>query len=412
GQAPAPPSRARAIEPDPRGWASARERMARAILAAASPSREDRLFPGDIAQFKTGGLNLAHGAAGVLYALAATGAGRYPDHEEWLATRAKAPTPGVRLGFYDGLHGVAHALGFLGRREDALAVLEICLDELTGKLAHFSLDLSRGLAGIGLNLAHFWQLTGDAALKDQALVVAQLCADRLGDEDAVATLSGGEHPHAGLIRGSSGTALFFIRLAEAFGDTGWLDLAATALRQDLRRCVTRPEGTLEVNEGWRTMPYLADGSVGIGMVLADYLAHRHDDRFAEAAKGIRLAATCPFTVEPGLFYGKAGMILYLSRGLEPGSGGADPVIAAHIRRLSWHGIDYRGGLAFPGEQLLRLSMDLASGTAGVLLAMGAALHDAPVALPFLSPGGTARHQQTIDIRQAALARLATSAERR
>jgi hypothetical protein len=33
--------------------------------------------------------------------------------------------------------------------------------------------------------------------------------------------------------------------------------------------------------------------------------------------------------------------------------------------------------------LLRLSMDLATGTAGVLLAMGTALHDEPVGLPFL-----------------------------
>jgi hypothetical protein len=34
--------------------------------------------------------------------------------------------------------------------------------------------------------------------------------------------------------------------------------------------------------------------------------------------------------------------------------------------------------------LLRLSMDLASGAAGVLLALGAAVHEHPVGLPFLS----------------------------
>ncbi len=62
--------------------------MARAILASASPQRADRLFPGDIAQFRPGGgINLAHGAAGVLFALDAAGAGRFPDHEEWLLRR-------------------------------------------------------------------------------------------------------------------------------------------------------------------------------------------------------------------------------------------------------------------------------------------------------------------------------------
>ena len=37
--------------------------------ASATPQREDRLFPGDIAQFILRSPGLAHGAAGVLYAL-------------------------------------------------------------------------------------------------------------------------------------------------------------------------------------------------------------------------------------------------------------------------------------------------------------------------------------------------------
>ena len=47
---------------------------------------------------------------------------------------------------------------------------------------------------------------------------------------------------------------------------------------------------------------------------------------------------------------------------------------------------YQGQLAFPGDQMMRLSMDLGTGTAGCLLALGAAL-DAPepARLPFLPP---------------------------
>jgi hypothetical protein len=133
------------------------------------------------------------------------------------------------------------------------------------------------------------------------------------------------------------------------------------------------------------MPYIADGSVGIGLVLQDYLAHRDDEQFAEAAAAIRSAAEGRFYVWPGLFSGRAGMILYLSRACPPGTAGRDPLVAAHVRALSWHALTYRRQLAFPGDQLLRLSMDLASGTAGVMLALGAALHDEPVHLPFLGP---------------------------
>lgn len=143
---------------------------------------------------------------------------------------------------------------------------------------------------------------------------------------------------------------------------------------------------MEVNEGWRTMPYLADGSVGIGMVLEDYLAHRADEEFLDAAAAIRKAARASFYIEPGLFDGLAGMILHLSRAHPHGTAAErDPLIADHVRRLARHACLLDGQLAFPGEQLLRLSMDLATGGAGVLLALGAAFHSRPAGLPFLTP---------------------------
>ena len=79
--------------------------------------------------------------------------------------------------------------------------------------------------------------------------------------------------------GSSGPALLFLHAYERTGDARLLDRAAVALRQDLRRCVTGEDGTLQVDQGWRTLPYLDEGSVGIGMVLARYLAHREDEDF-------------------------------------------------------------------------------------------------------------------------------------
>ncbi|MGM1058401.1 hypothetical protein [Saccharothrix sp. Mg75] len=42
--------------------------------------------------------------------------------------------------------------------------------------------------------------------------------------------------------------------------------------------------------------------------------------------------------------------------------------------MAWYAMPYCGELAFPGEQLMCLSMDLATGTTGCLLDPGAALH--------------------------------------
>lgn len=363
------------------GWTAARDSIVAGILASATPKRTDRLFPGDIAQFSTGGLNIAHGAAGVLYALSVTRAARYPAGEHWLLERAAAAPRGTRLGLYDGLHGVAYVLAELGYRQAALDLIEFCLTEPWEQLGN---DLSGGLAGIGLNLAHFAGLAGEPTLFDHALRAADIVTDRLGGPESVGTISGGNHPYAGLMHGSSGPALMFLRLYEHTGDLEFLELSKTALRQDLRRCRLREDGLMMVNEGWRDMPYLDRGSAGIGLILDEYLTHREDDEFAGAAVSIRRAAQSRFYIQPGLFSGRAGMILYLSRAHPPGQAVWNQDVAAQIRRLDWHRIDYQGHLAFPGEQLLRLSMDLASGAAGVLLALGAAVHQHPVGLPFLN----------------------------
>jgi hypothetical protein len=141
--------------------------------------------------------------------------------------------------------------------------------------------------------------------------------------------------------------------------------------------VLTAEGAMQVNEGWRTMPYLGQGSAGISLVLRRFLHHRDDEGFATANAAILRACTSRFYVQPGLFAGRAGTMLALA----PDGLGAD--VAGQVRRLGWHAVDHEGDLAFPGEQLLRLSTDLATGAAGVLLALGAVLHDSPVHLPFL-----------------------------
>jgi len=352
-------------------WQEVRDSLARAIRASARPDRDDRLFPGDIAQFQPGGgTSLGYGAAGVLYALDQTGAGRFPEYDDWLRKHALDPATGV--GLYDGLHGVAYVLNELGYRQDALDALDL---SLTAPLDDRDLGLHSGLSGIGLNLLHFGTEPG---LRAAATKVVDLVADRLGRVDDVPEVSDGGHPRAGLMFGSSGPALLFLHAYEQYADRGLLDLAEIALRQDLRRCVRDEAGTLQVNQGWRTLPYLEEGSAGIAVVLDRYLRHRADEELAADLTALRRVNHCRYFVQPGLFMGRAGLIA--SAAMQ--AGGRDDVVAELVRGLGWHALPYADGLAFPGDRLLRLSMDLATGSAGVLLALGAALHDRPVTLPF------------------------------
>ncbi|MFJ8503986.1 class III lanthionine synthetase LanKC [Streptomyces avermitilis] len=377
---PVMPATSYASPVDPGDWPYSRDSMVKAILASATPERDDRLFPGDVAQFSDGGgLGLAHGAAGVLYVLAQTGADRYEEGERWLLDHTDPAPVGTPLGLYDGLAGVAYVLDLLGHRQRALDLVDGILRE---RWQNLSSELHGGLAGLGLVLGRLARTTGETQLRERAAEAARLLVRRLAEPRPAPP-----RRRAGLLRGASGIALFLLREYEETGAPELRDAAAEALRQDLECCVVQKGGGLEVDEGWRTLPYLGDGSVGLGMVVDDFLALGGDDShgtFEGARSGILTAATSRFYAQPGLFQGRAGMILHLSRTSAPGA--TPERLAEQVAGLGWFAMTYQGQLAFPGHQMMRLSMDLGTGTAGCLLALGAALDGQTRArLPFLPP---------------------------
>ncbi|MEU8946581.1 class III lanthionine synthetase LanKC [Streptomyces sp. NPDC048489] len=354
-------------------WPRLRDELAAAITVSATPHRTDRLFPGDPGQFTHDGLGLAYGAAGVLWACHATGARVDPAHVGWLL-KAVDRQP-LRPGLLVGGHGVAYVLDLLGHRQQALDLLDrLMKDDSEG----YGPDLLGGLAGIGLCLLSFARTTGDRSLYDAAVEAAErafagLHLDRATPPDG---------SRAGLVHGASGTALLLLHLHQVSADSNLLDLAGRALEHDLGRCVEAEDGTLQVDDGIRVLPYLESGSAGIAAVLRAYLEHRPDAGLAERLERMSRAAVPEFIVQPGLFNGRAGLI-GLRALLDPAGAERAEVIRRHVRRLLWHVVPYEGHPAFPGEQLLRLSMDLATGNAGIMTALGTVYAGTPT-LPFLT----------------------------
>ncbi|MFG1741660.1 class III lanthionine synthetase LanKC [Micromonospora chalcea] len=362
------------------------ESLAAGIRATATPHRTDRLFPGDPGQFPHGGATLAHGAAGVIWALVNTGVD-YPERDEhldWL-TRAARRLPTAHLGLYDGLAGIAALLDRTGRHDDAGELLDRCR---TGLHHRYGPGLHSGLAGIGLALLR----PGRPAPDDALHIGDRLARTLAGDTKQPVP----EPARPGLLHGWSGPAIFLTRLHEATGDPAWLRAARTALRRDLQHTVRDDNGNLHVRDGARRLFYLDEGSAGIAVAAHTLLRHGERQWLRDVVTTVRRTIDVEFVLLPGLFHGRAGLLATAAlltddppRGTTPhGPVGlvrddAPHHVPAHLARLAWHAYALDGRLAFPGDTLLRISTDLAAGGAGILSAIHAALHRTAVTLPFL-----------------------------
>jgi len=353
------------VSPAPRAMVGPPDAAAlvRGITAAADPSRDDRLFPGDAAQFATprGGLGLLHGAAGVLLALVRSGAGAEGAWVRWLVEHALVDGPFPR-GFGDGVDGVAWALAELGE----VAAAERLVDRLvTGPAApvpwwrHGSAGRAPALAALGVRLG-----------RDDLLHAARADADALVAAVRAPQVPTGYRP--GLCAGWSGIGLALLALRDHVPDA--LPLAHTALERELLATEIRG-GCLLARDGRALLPYLGAGSAAAGLLAARLLAEPDLPEYARGTthRTVEAARACcarPVVSFAGLLTGRAGLLAVL----DELSGGADPMVAEHRRRLDWHTVPLAGspsGRGVLGEHNLRCSADLATGAAGVLTALAA-----------------------------------------
>lgn len=362
------------------------DNIARTLYQDASPERRDRLWPGDPAQFSEPSTSLAHGALGILTVLHHAGFPPAQDHLAWVSAAESAPGSPARAGLFDGLAGAVWAY----RRMGLHAVADRHLIRLsTIRYDGLGFDLYSGLPGLGLTLLaesdrHPW-------MRRAALDIATRLRDRWREVDPpsqVATSAGG------MLRGATGSALFAVRLFEVTGDPEHLRIATEAIDFDLRSLRAAADGALHVDEGWRLLPYLGTGSAGIGMVLAQLLTHLPGhSRYLEAVDGIARAATAPFTVQGGLFQGRAGLIQLLLTLERTGlaSTATTAALHRHTTAMRLHTVRNDDEVRFVGDGLLRASCDLATGAAGVLgtlIDYDAMVHGLPhdsACVPYLTP---------------------------
>lgn len=365
---------------DPTAWTHTEDRLARGVLAAATPERTDRLYPGDVTQLIKPGaaLGLAHGAAGVQWALTHAGVEVPDQHRAWLLDAVERH-PGDDPGLVDGLAGIGFALDRLGHHDQADRLLERAVDVVSG---HPATRVSDGAAGVGLALLHA-AASADPGRRVRLVDAALLISAAVGAGD---TSSAPGRPAAGLLEGPAGEASFLIALHRVTGDDDLLDRAAVLLHRDL---ADRQQSgrTAEDPIGARMSALLAQGSGGTAWVIDALAAHREVPELLAARDQVEAASAVPLLIDGGLFSGRAGVML-----VRQALSGADDVeVARHRQRLGLHAVGHGEHLAVLAPLALRFSCDLATGSAGALLALHTVRTNQPLDLPFLPPPVADRH---------------------
>ncbi|MFI5363163.1 MAG: class III lanthionine synthetase LanKC [Elusimicrobiota bacterium] len=338
------------------------------IRRNADLHRKDRLFPADPLVYQTNPLSLAHGAAGVAYALAKIEGAADPAFTDWIG-KAETSPESYPPGLYNGLAGVAWAQWDLGLSDEALATLEKSVDH---PLLAASADLYNGLAGWGMTNLRFWLKTGERRFLENARRAGDSLVRTASRGEAGLSWKGkGDVIHYGMAHGSAGIGLFLLSLDRALGG-GFQTAAESALAHDLAQATQLPDGSMS----WRrtemtgniVYPYWKYGAAGVGIVALRFLKTLKNDRYREIVEKIYLQCDRKYTLFPGRNDGLAGigeflLDAHLATGEKKFLSSAHK-IAAGLKIFAIHG---KEGVAFPGNGLARISCDLATGAAGIAL---------------------------------------------
>jgi lantibiotic modifying enzyme len=168
--------------------------------------------------------------------------------------------------------------------------------------------------------------------------------------------------------GGSGIALFLLYLYGATGDPKYLFYATGGLDYEIAHARIDDEiaGWNRADGDSMELPYWRFGSSGVGSALIRFSSILGDGRYRELAEKAGNHAVTKYSVSPGQFSGLSGIGEFLidlyrftgkQKYLDDAFKVAEGALLFQIKRPE--------GIAFPGDELTRISTDYGTGSAGI-----------------------------------------------
>jgi lantibiotic modifying enzyme len=230
-------------------------------------------------------------------------------------------------------------------------------------------DVFYGVAGVGLSSLYFWGQTKDEHFLEQAKVLGKhLLRIVLDDEGHFQFRNVDGSCYYGYAHGASGIALFLLYLYQATQDSQYLRCAESALEFEIARSIGRDDGLTwgRGPDDKITFPYWRFGSSGVGSVLIRFYDALHIDRYRHLAVKAAQYSIGKYGLFPGQFFGLSGVgEFFLDMYNVTGNPEYRDEMQQIVKRILLYRIETEKGTAFPGDDLLRISNDLGTGSAGV-----------------------------------------------
>lgn len=333
-------------------------------LIKASDIHRENLVYGDIRQHETpgGALCALTGSFGVLMALDRTG-GVPSDYNFWITTHSSTDyLKNLPNGLFNGKAGIASILYDLGKKEEAVNLLNIInFSDNTEDISLYS-----GLSGVGLSILSIGYVANISEYVEKAKNIGKHLI-KLLDTDITINSIDPDFVPVGLIDGWSGPALFFTILYRVTKEKSWLLYAEKAIEKDLEKSLIDDTNTLQVDDGDRTLPYISGGSIGIIIALNELTKHSINKRFHDIMKAVDGISNTLCCYNSGLFRGYTSFLL----------GNQVNNIHTHLdlhrnvpfllNSLHIFFVEEDDCIFTPGDYGYRLSCDIFSGSSGVLV---------------------------------------------
>lgn len=268
----------------------------------------------------------------------------------------------VDIGLYTGLTGIATVLfeqGFTELSEQIMT--ELPIHDLNQDISLYS-----GYSGLGLAYLSFYLITD----KEIYLVRAKKQAERI--IKITNNLNYTDNINTGLISGWLGAALFLWKLSLIDQNKKEKDKALYILRFVLKHSLTVDKDGAYLKESTssydRLVPYVNSGGAGLALLILEFL---RDDPISIKQKEKELLNKLVETNDvfvtyfAGLFDGYFSLMI-LDNAIAS-CGGDDRALKSKYNNLNNYLVAKNGGVLVPGSYGFKCSLDLTTGSSGLLL---------------------------------------------